>query len=90
MAHPHEEDRAFSTGEIFEPEAPEGDDDPLQHALSEAARNMNRQGWAVLLRAHDHVWRDKQWDWRTRMEAATLLWSKAIVLCRENMLGRAA
>lgn len=47
-------------------------------------------GWRLLLRVHDHVWRDREWEWRTRFDVTALLWNKAIALCKERIVGRAA
>lgn len=80
----------LSTGQIFEPEVLEEEEDELQKALSFAARQKNSDGWRLLTRAHFHVWRDTSLDWRVRFDVSSLLWNKALALFSENLLGRAA
>lgn len=89
MIDRNEEWLAHDTGQVTEPPEPE-EEDAMQKLLSNASRRQNSEGWRMLLRAHDHVWRDREWDWRTRFDAAGLLWSKAKALFQENLLGRAA
>jgi len=62
----------------------------FQQLLSHCARMQNKEASRILLSAHQYVWLDLSLPWRVRFEVSSLLWNKALSLCRENMLGRAA
>ena len=62
----------------------------FEHLLIEADVLTKAEGWRMLLHAHDHVWRDRQWPWRVRFDVTGMLWSKALSLCKETMMRRVA
>ena len=43
-------------------------------------------GFHVLLRAHDLIWKDKaNWEPRARMKACAILWERAVRCAEEKM-----